>query len=145
MDDLYVQYNRFDPTSFADLQDALNAKDVTGVVLDLRHNFGGEVFVLNQLNDVFRNWLAADDAHHLEIATLRNTFSAASLLVAKLASQSRVQVAGEAIGWLPIRLGAITAISPCLQRYSDQRLDHFNSARAQTTRARRSSRSCRLS
>ena len=102
---LYVQYNEMQPAPFDDLGTALNAPPVKSVVLDLRHNFGGEVYILDKVSAIFDAWLAADPTHHLEIATARNTFSAGSLLVAQLAAHANVDVSGEAMGGCPTGWG----------------------------------------
>jgi hypothetical protein len=102
---LYVQYNEFQSAAFRDLEDAMAAPDVHDIVLDVRHNFGGEVFILDMFTAIFEDWLAADADHHLEIATGRNTFSAGSLFVAKLASQPNVDISGEPMGGCPTGWG----------------------------------------
>ncbi len=102
---LYVQYNEILPAQTGDLQAALADQKVTQVLLDLRHNTGGEVHVVDQMTSLFEDWLDAADDHHLEVATGRNTFSAASLLVARLADHARVDVSGEAMGGCPTGWG----------------------------------------
>ena len=88
-----------------DLKAQLDDPTVVDVVLDLRNNFGGEVFVIQQMTELFDEWLASAPDHHVEVATARNTFSAASLLTARLAAHDRVRVVGEPMGGLPYRLG----------------------------------------
>jgi hypothetical protein len=98
--ELYVQYNRVESTLLSGLQEQLDDPSVHGVVLDLRHNYGGEVSVEHQFEGLFMTWLAAAADHTLEVATGRNTFSAGSLIVAKLAQAGAV-ISGEAMGGCP--------------------------------------------
>jgi hypothetical protein len=98
---LYVQYNRVESTSLADLQTALEDPTVDRVVLDLRHNYGGEVSVMETMVSIFRGWADVSQDHRLAIATGRNTFSAGSLMVAKLQDQSDAEIVGEAMGGCP--------------------------------------------
>jgi hypothetical protein len=104
---LYVQYNEMQSADFADLQSAIDEPDVHSVVLDLRHNFGGEIYVVDRLSSMLDAWLAGPH-HELEVATGRNTFSAASILTARLASDAHVSVSGEPMGGCPTGWGDST-------------------------------------
>ena len=100
---LYVQYNRVDvlPSATLDeLEAALGDPNVERVILDLRHNYGGEVRALNAIEPVFE---AAAEAHPGAFLVIigRNTFSAGSMLVAQLAATNEVTLVGEPMGGAP--------------------------------------------
>jgi hypothetical protein len=100
---LYVQYNRvdrLDSTLFADLGAAMRDPAVGRVVLDLRHNYGGELHALDPMVALFQD-PAFDEAGRLFVATGRNTFSAGSLLVARLKRDTAAEVLGEPMGGCP--------------------------------------------
>ena len=104
---LFVQYNRVDHVSFrtlAGLKDALHAQAVGRIVLDLRHNFGGEVSALDPILADFDD-AAVDQPGRLYVITGRNTFSAASLLVARLDAQTEATIVGEPMGGCPTSYG----------------------------------------
>lgn len=104
---LRVQYNRVTQLGSGDL-DALRAAladpAVDRVVVDIRHNFGGETFgyppVANALVDRAPSWSGG-----LFLVTGRNTFSAASLFTADLAARAEVTVVGEPMGGSPALFG----------------------------------------
>jgi len=100
---IFVQYNRVDliPTAtLASLRNALLAPGVDRIVLDVRHNYGGEE---SQVNEVVAVFHAAALAHpgNLSLIIGRNTFSAASLFVARLVRSDNVKVLGEGMGGCP--------------------------------------------
>ena len=100
---LFVQYNRVDrlPSNVTeDLEDAMADPAVARIVLDLRHNFGGE---LSALDDMSPRLVKAASLHDggMLVVTGRNTFSAGSLLVARLKAQSNATVVGEPMGGCP--------------------------------------------
>ena len=103
---LYVQYNQ---TSFVshlldDLHDAITAAGVVRVVLDLRHNTGGEVRAVDDLVDLFEQPdVGAIDGPY--VITGRNTFSAAGLLVARLQADAGATIVGEPMGACPTAWG----------------------------------------
>lgn len=100
---LYVQYNRVDrlpATQVADLEAALGAPNVASVVLDIRHNFGGELSALDAITPVF-NGAPGTDPDQLFVFTGRNTFSAGSMLAARLEPGANVTLLGEATGGCP--------------------------------------------
>lgn len=100
---LFVQYNRVDPlpaSTFASLAAAMRDPAVSRVVLDLRHNFGGELRALDPMAALFQDPLF-DVPDRLFVATGRNTFSAGSLLVARLQRDAAVEIVGEAMGGCP--------------------------------------------
>ncbi|MBI2780197.1 MAG: hypothetical protein HYX55_00180 [Chloroflexi bacterium] len=102
-DTLFVQYNRVDPLPtqvLGDLGNALRAPDYARVVLDLRHNFGGELSALDPIQALFED--PAIGAHdRLFVLTGRNTFSAGSLLVARLDKDTDAVIVGEPMGGCP--------------------------------------------
>lgn len=100
---LYVQYNRVDhlPSSqLTELRTALQGPDVARVVLDLRHNFGGELSALGPLQTLFED-PAVNRPNRLYVLTGRNTFSAGSLLVARLDRDTSAVIVGEPMGGCP--------------------------------------------
>ena len=104
---LFVQYNRMDrlpPGQINDLRSALHKSDVARVVLDLRHNYGGEVSEVDRMMGLFHD-PAVDRADRLYVLTGRNTFSAASLLVARLDRDTDASIVGEPMGGCPTAYG----------------------------------------
>jgi len=104
---LFVQYSRVEAipsTQVAALTAALADPAVDRVVLDIRHNYGGEVSALGPVLSLFQGWAAAHPGR-LVLVTGRNTFSAASLLAARLAAPGNIVVAGEPMGGCPTAYG----------------------------------------
>ena len=104
---LFVQYNRMDrlpPGQISDLRAELHKPDVARVVLDLRHNYGGEVSEVDRMLGLFDD-PAVDRPDHLFVLTGRNTFSAASLLVARLDRDTDATIVGEPMGGCPTAYG----------------------------------------
>jgi hypothetical protein len=100
---LYVQYNRVDQLpaqTFTDLGTAMRDPAVQRVVLDLRHNYGGELHALDPMVALFQD-PAFDQPNRLFVATGRNTFSAGSLLVARLQRDTAAEIIGEPMGGCP--------------------------------------------
>ena len=100
---LFVQNNRTDrlpSTDFDDLTKALREPGVDRVVLDLRHNFGGELSAVDPIEAPFRD-PAVNQPGRLFVITARNTFSGGSLLVARLQRDTEAQIMGEAMGGCP--------------------------------------------
>jgi hypothetical protein len=100
---LFVQNNRTDDLPGAllgDLKTALHEPDVARVVLDLRHNYGGELRAIPPIEALFED-PAVDRPDHLYVLTGRNTFSGGSLLVARLDRNTRAVIVGEAMGGCP--------------------------------------------
>ena len=104
---LYVQYNRVEPlppTRLSALRAALSNPRVTRVVLDVRHNYGGETSALSPIVSRFAK-PATSRPRGLFVLTGRNTFSAGSLLVARLQDQTQAVVVGEPMGGCPTTWG----------------------------------------
>jgi hypothetical protein len=100
---LYVQNNRTDPLPsavFTDLAQALNKPTVERVVLDLRHNYGGELSAVDPIEAPFTD-PAVDQPGQLFVVTGRNTFSGGSVLVARLQRDTDAQIVGEPMGGCP--------------------------------------------
>ena len=97
---LFVQYNRVERRSLTDLTVALADRAVETVVLDLRHNFGGEASVVDQFVPLFRDWETEHDGA-LFAVTGRNTFSAGATITARLHDSSSAVIVGEAMGGCP--------------------------------------------
>jgi hypothetical protein len=103
---LYVQYNRADllgPAVLGGLKSALEAPDVARVVLDVRHNVGGEVSALDAIVPLFTD-PSVNQPQRLFVITGRNTFSAGGLLVARLDETAAV-IVGEPTGGCPTVYG----------------------------------------
>jgi hypothetical protein len=110
---LYVQYNRVEPQTAATLDQlgtALGDPEIERVVLDIRHNFGGEVSALDPIERLFEDAAAALPGATYVI-TGRNTFSAASLLLAHLDQRTDAQILGEAMGGAPNAWGDSEAVA----------------------------------
>jgi hypothetical protein len=100
---LYVQYNRVDrlpATLVAELQAALGQVEITRIVLDIRHNFGGELSAVNEITPVLVG-AAKGEADRLFVLIGRNTFSAGSLLAARLERDAKATLIGEPTGGCP--------------------------------------------
>ena len=77
-DTLYVQFNRFELPPLDALQaitDGIARPDVQRVVVDVRHNFGGQVGSDQPLRDILIPYGAANPGPSV-LLTGRNTFSA---------------------------------------------------------------------
>ena len=100
---LFVQDNRVDPLDpklVAEVGTAMRDPAVRRVVLDLRHNYGGELHALEPIEALFQD-PAFDEPGRLFVATGRNTFSAGSLLVARLQRDTAADIVGEPMGGCP--------------------------------------------
>jgi hypothetical protein len=100
---LFVQYNQIEATDLDGLRTAIQNAGIHEVVLDLRHNFGGEVSAVAPMVTLFSDW--AGPGRKLDVVTGRNTFSAASLLVARLVAEAAATVVGEPMGGCPSAWG----------------------------------------
>jgi hypothetical protein len=104
---LFVQYNRVDALPAGQLEGlrtALHGAGVRRVVLDLRHNYGGEVRELASIQRTFED-PAVDRPGRLFVITGRNTFSAGSLLASRLEASTSAIVVGEPMGGCPTAYG----------------------------------------
>lgn len=100
---LYVQYNRVDrlpSTLLADLGAAMDDPAVARVVLDIRHNYGGELSALDEITPMLVG-AARGEADRLFVLIGRNTFSAGSLLAARLERDAKATLIGEPTGGCP--------------------------------------------
>lgn len=100
---LFVQYNRVEnipAAQLASLSTALEGSQIDRIVLDIRHNYGGEVPTLGPVVSLFQAQAAAHPGR-LVLVTGRNTFSAASIFAARLAAAGNVVVAGEPMAGCP--------------------------------------------
>jgi hypothetical protein len=106
-DTLYVQYNRVEHLTSATL-DGLRAAiadpGITRVVLDLRHNYGGEVSELEPFTAALFAHAKLRREGGLVVITGRNTFSAGSMLVARLDARGAT-IVGEPMGGCPTLYG----------------------------------------
>ena len=100
---LYVQYNRVDrlpATLVTDLENVLDDASIARVVLDIRHNYGGELSALNAMTPILVA-AARGEPNHLFVFIARNTFSAGSLLAARLERDAAATLIGEPTGGCP--------------------------------------------
>lgn len=107
---LYVQYNRVERQTGAlldELGSALGDPAIERVVLDIRHNYGGELSALDAVEELFAG-VAGDLPGQLFVITGRNTFSAGSLLVARLDAHTDATFVGEPMGGCPTLWGDST-------------------------------------
>jgi len=99
---LYVQFNQVadaDSESLAAfalrLRGVLKRDAIRNLVVDLRHNNGGDGYLLDELRRTLI-WFAADDARHrLFVLTGRGTFSAAQVFLNQIDHDTPAIVAGE--------------------------------------------------
>ena len=104
---LYVQYNRVEGQTSGvldELGSALGDPAIERVVLDIRHNYGGELSALDAIEGLFGQAAAALPGQ-LFVIMGRNTFSAGSLLVAGLDAQTDATFVGEPMGGCPTTWG----------------------------------------
>jgi len=100
---LYVQYNRVDAAASSQLdqlQRALDDPAVARIALDIRHNFGGEVSALDAITPILIDAASAGTGR-LFVITGRNTFSAGSMLAARLLKDGKATIVGEPTGGCP--------------------------------------------
>jgi hypothetical protein len=99
---LYVQYNRVDnlpSTLVADLAAAAGEAAIGTLIVDVRHNYGGETRASAPLLELLTSPTIAGKP--LFLITGRNTFSAASLFAARLQAARTVTIVGEPMGGSP--------------------------------------------
>ncbi len=99
---LYVQFNqvRDDDTQTlkqagASFDSALSSTRPAKVVLDVRHNNGGNSYLYPPIIDALTRWESAVPAGRLYVLTGRNTFSAAQNFIAQLDKRTRAIFVGE--------------------------------------------------
>jgi len=101
-DTLYVQYNRvefLDDDVLGRLRRDAGAPDIRRIVVDIRHNYGGQTHAFAVVARILER--AAADGRTLAVITGRNTFSAASLFAARLERNTGAVFVGEAMGGSP--------------------------------------------
>ena len=106
---LYVQLNRVDRLLNLDLRglrEAATAPELSRVVLDIRHNFGGEVPVLDEIEPIFTD-PAVDQPGKLFVLVGRNTWSAGSMLLARLEAHTDAVLVGEPMAGCPTFYGDV--------------------------------------
>jgi hypothetical protein len=99
---LYVQYNRvefLDDDILRRLRRDVALPDVRRVVVDIRHNYGGETHAFPVVARILAR--AAGEGRTLVVITGRNTFSAASLFSARLERTTDAVFVGEPMGGSP--------------------------------------------
>ena len=100
---LYVQYNRADYLTGRVLDALRSALAVPHdkVVVDIRHNYGGEIPSVAPVLAALRDAQTAA----LFVVTGRNTFSAASMFLAQLQAARSIVIVGEPMGGCPNPIG----------------------------------------
>ena len=109
---LYVQYNRVEhitPATLESLRDAVTDPELARVVLDIRHNFGGEVPVLDEIEPIFDD-PAVDQPGKLFVLVGRNTWSAGSMLLARLEAHTDAVLVGEPMAGCPTFYGDVVEL-----------------------------------
>ncbi|MDQ1696864.1 MAG: hypothetical protein QOJ03_2217 [Frankiaceae bacterium] len=104
---LYVGYNRVELLDFDEVEAIrrlARSPGIDKVVVDVRHNYGGETDEDEPLLDVLADPRVGRPGR-LYLLTGRNTFSAASLFAAKLVRRTPVIVVGEPMGGAPTAYG----------------------------------------
>ena len=96
---LFVQYNRVQRVAssvITEIQAAAATPGIERIVVDIRHNFGGETFARQQVLDL----LLSDAFRSKSISVIlgRNTFSAASLFAGDVETQTDAAFVGEPMG-----------------------------------------------
>jgi phosphoglycolate phosphatase-like HAD superfamily hydrolase len=99
---LYVQFNQvMDEPSHTlkqagtELDSALADRTTTKIILDVRHNNGGNSYLYPPIIDALTKWEAANPKGKLYVLTGRNTFSAAQNFIAQLDKRTRAIFVGE--------------------------------------------------
>ncbi len=99
---LYVQFNAVLneeghtlAQAGAELKTELMGKRPTRVILDVRHNNGGNSYLYPPIIDALLEWEAAVPSGKLYVLTGRNTFSAAQNFIAQLDRRTRAVFVGE--------------------------------------------------
>ena len=98
--EVFFQWNREESASVGDLATALANPEATRLIVDVRHNFGGEVSAIEPVFQTIRAW-ADDHPGATYLVTGRNTFSAGSLFVAQMDAETDAQIVGEPMGGCP--------------------------------------------
>jgi phosphoglycolate phosphatase-like HAD superfamily hydrolase len=99
---LYVQFNQVEDEegetmkqAGAQLDSALSAMRPTKLVLDVRHNNGGNSYLYPPIIDALTSWEKAMPAGKFYVITGRNTFSAAQNFISQLDKRTRAIFVGE--------------------------------------------------
>ncbi len=109
---LYVQYNRVEritSATVASLREAATDPELSRVILDIRHNFGGEVPVLDEIEPIFDD-PAVDQPGKLFVLVGRNTWSAGSMLLARLEAHTDAVLVGEPMAGCPTFYGDVVEL-----------------------------------
>jgi tetratricopeptide (TPR) repeat protein len=109
---LYVQFNSVSQMPSESLTvfsrriiDLVNEGEVRYLVLDLRHNSGGDGSILPPITQAMLHFTANDPGNRLFVIVGRNTFSAAHLLLADLNRLTDAIIVGEPSGSRPNHMG----------------------------------------
>ncbi len=99
---LYVQFNQvMDESNHtlkqagSELDSALSNSSTTKLILDVRHNNGGNSYLYPPIIDALTKWEAANPKGKLYVLTGRNTFSAAQNFISQLDKLTRAIFVGE--------------------------------------------------
>ena len=99
---LYVQFNQVQndegytlKQAGADLDSALRANVISKLIIDVRHNNGGNSYLYPPIIDAVTAWEAARPNGKFYVLTGRNTFSAAQNFISQLDKRTRAIFVGE--------------------------------------------------
>jgi hypothetical protein len=99
---LYVQFNQVvnAPTetlaAFSErLRAAIGSRAIRQLIIDVRHNSGGNLGLLDPLIAVLRDFTAGARPGRLQVISGRNTFSAAQVFLARAEHEARAEIVGE--------------------------------------------------
>jgi len=88
-----------------DIRQALSESKIENLVLDLRHNSGGNGSIIPPLTRTLIHFVEQSETNRLFVIVGRNTFSAAHLLLADLNRLTDAIIVGEPSGSRPYHLG----------------------------------------
>lgn len=77
------------------LEEALADRAATALVVDVRHNNGGDATLLDPLVDAITRFDRRSQLNRVIVITGRNTFSAAQIFIARVDASTRARFAGE--------------------------------------------------
>ncbi len=100
---LMIQYNRVERlsgTARTAVETAIATRGIERVIVDIRHNYGGDSFGYVPVSDALATG-AATWKKGLYLITGRNTFSAAALFTADITNRAPVTIVGEPMGGSP--------------------------------------------
>ncbi len=114
---LYVQFNQVQNSETESLASFAKRLDTTvrrmnpsAIIVDARHNNGGNLMLLPPLMSVFRQYESSRSDGRIYVLMGRNTFSAAQVFLAEMDKQTRAIFAGEPSSSKPNFVGEETPV-----------------------------------